>query len=311
MNPFLLPALKRNGILVSLILVAMITSCASPQPAATDELHVLATTTIVADIVAQVGGETISLMVLLPEGSDPHVFTPRPQDAAALADAELIFANGAGLEVFLPPLIESTAPEGTLVELSADLELLGLPGADHDHEHDGVDPHTWMDPNNVVIWTQTVAAALAESDPEHAAVYQSNAADYIAQLQELDTWIRLQVEQIPAENRLLVADHTALGYFAARYGFTQAGSITASFSTESSPTAQELAALEDEILRQGIKAIFYTEAANAAIVEQIARDTGIIPVWLQVGSLTAAGGVAPNYLELMRYNVNGIVTALK
>lgn len=268
-------------------------------------LQVLATTSIVADVVGQVGGDQVAITTLMPVGTDPHEYSPRPQDVAALSDAELVFANGAGLETFLAPLLDSAGAGGKLVEISKGVELLTLPGKT------GSDPHTWMDPNNIITWTKNIAAALAAADPAHAPVYEANAAAYAASLVDLDAWIRAETAQVLPERRLLVSDHSVLGYFAARYGFDLVGSITGSFSTEAAPSAQELAALEDEIRSLGVRAIFVTEASNQPIASQVARDTGIRSVWLYHASLTDANGPAPSYLEFMRYNVTAIVEALK
>jgi ABC-type Zn uptake system ZnuABC Zn-binding protein ZnuA len=299
--------LRKPFFLLLVLTVLAASSCGSATPAATSGLKVLATTSIVADVVAQVGGKYITLTVLLPAGTDPHAFSPQPQDAAALADADLIFANGAGLETFLPPLLESAGATGKVVEVSTGITLQPLPGGSASPG----DPHTWMDPNNVLLWTQNIAAALSSADPAHAADYAANAAAYAASLRDLDGWIRAQVDQVPPADRMLVSDHAVLGYFAARYGFTQAGSITGSFSSEAAPSAQELAALEDKIRADGVRAIFVTEAASQSLADQVARDTGIQSVWLYHASLTEASGPAPTYLDFMRYNVNAIVNALK
>jgi ABC-type Zn uptake system ZnuABC Zn-binding protein ZnuA len=286
----------------------MLVACGGGTPTAADgRVKVLATTSIVGDVVARVGGDGISLTLLLPAGTDPHEFSPRPQDAAALAEADIIFANGAGLEGFLPALLESAGAANKVVEVSAGIELLPLPGGDKS----AGDPHTWMDPNNVLIWTQNITAALSSADPAHASDYGANAAAYTASLRELDAWIRSEVTQVPAANRVLVSDHAVLGYFATRYGFTQAGTITGSFSSEAAPSARELAALEDKIRSDGVKAIFVTEASNQALAGQVAKDTGIQVIWLYHASLTEVTSPAPTYLEFMRYNVTAIVKALK
>ena len=294
--------------LILYIVFFVLAACGGGTPAATSvKLRVLATTSIVGDIVSQVGGDYINLSILMPVGTDPHDFQPRPQDAAALADAQIIFSNGAGLEGFLQPLLESTGATGKLVEVSAGIILLPLPGS---NQSTG-DPHTWMDPNNVIIWTQNIAPALTAADPTHAADYQANAEAYAASLRDLDAWIRSEVAQIPPQNRLLVADHAVLGYFAAQYGFTQEGTITGSFSSEAAPSAQELAALEDKIRSLGVRAVFVSEAVNQTLADQIAADTGIKSVWIYHATLTASGGPAASYLEFMRYNVKAIVNALK
>jgi ABC-type Zn uptake system ZnuABC Zn-binding protein ZnuA len=271
-------------------------------------LHVLATTSIVGDVLAQVGGDLIDVTLLMPVGTDPHEYSPRPHDVAALTDAGIIFANGAGLEAFLQPLLESAGASDKLVEVSNGIDLLAFGGA---ADQTTKDPHTWMDPNNVLTWVDNMSAALSSSDPAHAAQYQANADAYSASLRDLDAWIRSEVKQLPAENRLLVSDHAVLGYFAAQYGFVQLGSVTGSFSTEAAPSAQELARLEDEIRSSGVRAIFVTEASNQGMADQIGQDTGIQAVWLYHASLTKPGGPAPTYLDFMRYNVTAIVEALK
>jgi len=276
-------------------------------PASNGKLQVLATNSIVGDVVSQVGGDYITVSLLMPLGTDPHDYLPRPQDAATLVDAQLIFANGAGLEASLQPLFDSTGATRKLVEVSDGITLLQLPGGDQSTG----DPHTWMDPNNVLIWTHNILTALSTADPAHAANYQANAKAYDASLRELDTWIRSEVAQIPPQNRLLVTDHAVLGYFAVQYGFSQVGSITGSFSSEAAPSAKELAALEVKIRQTGARAVFVSEATNQALADQVAADTGIRTVWIYHATLTAPGGPAPTYLDFMRYNVNAIVGALQ
>jgi ABC-type Zn uptake system ZnuABC Zn-binding protein ZnuA len=204
-------------------------------------------------------------------------------------------------------LLDSTGATGKLVEVSSGIKLLQLPGSNQETG----DPHTWMDPNNVIIWTQNIAAALSAADPAHSASYQTNAETYIASLRSLDTWIRTEVARIPPQNRLLVSDHAVLGYFAVQYGFTQEGTITDSFSSEAAPSARELAALEDKIRQTGVRALFVSEAVNQTMANQVAADTGIKAVWIYHASLTASAGPAASYLEFMRYNVTAIVNALK
>jgi len=271
------------------------------------KLKVVATTTIVADVVHQVGGDLIDLQTLLPIGADPHAFDPRPQDIAAVADADVVFANGAGLEEFLQPLLDSAGASDKMYEVSERIQLLAL----DDPDHEGGDPHTWTDPNNVIIWSENIAKTLSIVDPDNAATYAANSEAYIAELQALDSWIREQVATIPADRLKLVTDHRALGYFADEYGFEQAGALVGSFSSNASPSAQELAALEDVIVAQGVAAVFIGASTNPALAEQVAKDTGVQVVPVYTGSLTEAGGDADTYLKFMRYNVSAIVEALK
>ena len=294
--------------LLTITLGLMLSACSGVTPADSGgKLRVLATNSIVGDIVHQVGGDTILLTILMPVGTDPHDFQPRPQDATALTNAQVIFSNGAGLETFLPPLLDSTQATGRLIQVSAGIPLLPLPGSNLSTG----DPHTWMDPNNVILWTKNIAAALSIADPAHAENHQANAEGYAASLRDLDAWIRSEVAFIPMKNRLLIADHAVLGYFATEYGFIQEATITSSFSSEAAPSAKELAALEDKIRQAGVKAIFVSEAVNQTLADQVAADTGIKAVWIYHATLTAANGPAASYLEFMRYNVKAIVEALK
>jgi ABC-type Zn uptake system ZnuABC Zn-binding protein ZnuA len=302
--------MKIRIMFITLLVIAMLLLSACGRggtPVPSGKLRVLATNSIVGDVVSQVGGDYITMSLLMPLGTDPHDYLPRPQDATALAGAQIIFANGAGLEASLQPLFNSTGATSKLVEVSDGITLLQLPGGDQSTG----DPHTWMDPNNVLIWTQNILTALSTADPAHATAYQANAKAYDTSLRDLDTWIRAEVAQIPPQNRLLVTDHAVLGYFAVQYGFSQVGSITGSFSSEAAPSAKELAALEEKIRQTGARAVFVSESTNQALADQVAADTGIRTVWIYHATLTAPGGPAPTYLDFMHYNFNAIVGALK
>ncbi len=293
--------------LVLAALAGLLAACAPAAEKADDRLHVVTTTTLVGDVTAQVGGDLIALDVLLPPGADPHAFEPRPQDVARVASADLVIVNGRGLEAFLDNLLDSAEVHGRVVEASAAVPERWL---GEEADHGGLDPHVWTDPNNVILWTETIAEALAQADPAHEEEYRQNAAAYIAELQALDAWVRAQVERIPPQRRLLVSDHLAWGYFADRYGFTQVGALVGAFSANASPSAQELAALEDRIRETGAPAIFIGFNASDALAQQIAADTGVRVVRLYTGSLTSPTGEAPTYLAFMRYNVEAIVSAL-
>jgi ABC-type Zn uptake system ZnuABC Zn-binding protein ZnuA len=288
-----------------------------------ERLRVVATTSIVADVVRNVGGERIDLTTLMPLGTDPHAFQPTPQDAAAVADAHVVFANGAGLEAFLADLLESAGAGATVVPVSYGVELRRFEGGAaveqavgggpaHEGEGEGgFDPHTWFDPNNVMVWTHNVERALSALDPSHAGVYEANAEAYRAKLHELDAWIREQLAGVPERNRRLVTDHASFSYFAHQYGFEQVGAIFPGYSTLAQPAARDLAALEDAIQAFDVKAVFVGNTVNPALAEQVAQDTGTRVVFLYTGSLSEPGGPAGDYLAFMRYDVGVIVGALR
>lgn len=287
-----------------------------------EQLQVVATTSIVADIVRNVGGEVIHLTTLLPVGADPHTFQATPRDVAALSQAHLIVANGAGLEEFLDPLIESAKSKSAVIYLSEGIALRHL-GEQEDNEHEsgaeqesehghaGADPHTWTTPANAIVFAQNAERALSTLDPKNATTYKANADAYIAQLEDLDAWVREQIETIPIERRKLVTDHMVYGYYADRYGLEQVGAVISSFSTAAEPGAKEIAELEQVILEQHVPAVFVGFGFNPSLVERIAADTGIQVVALYDGTLGPAGSGAETYIQYVRYNTTAIVNALR
>jgi len=300
------PAISTPG---TLLVEPFLTPIASLRPASLGEgerLRVVATTNIVADVVAHVGGDAIELATLLPVGIDPHTYEPSPQDLTAIVRAHVILINGLGLEAFLATTLQDAGSSAAVVSLSEGIQPLSREG-----QGGGVDPHVWLDPNNVAIWVDNAARALAALDPARAENYQANADGYRRSLEELDRWISSQVSLIPASARKLVADHDELGYFAARYGFEVVGAVVPAYSTSAEASAQEISRLEAAIRSQGVRCIFVRTGVNVALAQQVARDTGVPLVPLYTHSLSGPEGPAASYLRLMEYNVNAIVSALK
>jgi ABC-type Zn uptake system ZnuABC Zn-binding protein ZnuA len=280
-----------------------------PQPTAAEFVpgfEVLASTTLLADIAQNVAGDRLQIGSILPVGADPHSYQYTPQDVTKVADIELlILFDDENYELFLEPLLY--AADGDMEFVFASVGV----GKRVDFDMGGFDPHIWLDPNNVIVCVENIREGLTHLDPEGAAVYQSNADAYMAELQALDAWIVEQVSQIPSEKRLLVTNHEAFGYFAERYGFTVVGSVLESFSTDASPSAQQMATLIDQIRANGAPAIFLDAGDNPALAQQIADETGVRVVTdLHLESLTV-GAPAAMYLEMMKHNVTLIVNALK
>jgi len=275
-------------------------------PTAVTAPVVLTSATFLADITRNVASERVEVESLLPVGADPHSYQPTPQDVTKIVQSKLLIINGAEYEHFLEPLLENAEGEREVIEASAGLGLR----TDAESEH-GIDPHLWLDPNNVITYVENIREALTHFDPDGAAIYKSNADAYVAQLKDLDVWINEQVSQIPPEKRLLVTNHEALGYFADRYGFTVIGAVVPSVSSDASPSAQQMAELIDQIKSSGTPALFLDEVENPALAQQIADETGVKVVEdLHLESLTN-GPPAATYIEMMKHNVTRIVEALK
>jgi len=187
--------------------------------------------------------------------------------------------------------------------------LIGHQGGHHHHEGD---PHFWLAPNNMITYVQNIQRGLSEADPDGTKIYAANADAYISKLKELDRWIEDQVAPIPPDRRLLVTNHESLGYFADRYGFKIIGTIVPSVSTETSPSAKQLARLADRIKATGAKAIFLETGTNPQLARQLADETGIkVVTELYTHSISAPSGPVPSYIDMMRYNTTTIVNALK
>ena len=316
---------KRRLFVILLVLCA-VACLAACQPgvrqAASEEsqsLRVLASASFLADIAQNVAGERLKVESLIPSGLDPHAFEPTPRDVARIADSQVLVVNGAGFEAWLEDVLVNAGGERLLIEASQGLAgdsagnqaggKKGEPGAKHAQE---VDPHFWLDPSLAVRYVENIRDGLSQADPAGADTYAQNAANYIAQLKELDAWIQAQLLQIPPERRLLVTNHESFGYFADRYGFKVVGAVIPSISTGSSPSAEQLAQLVDAIRSTHAPAIFLEIGANPALAEQVAAETGIRVVTdLYSHSLTPPDGVAPTYLDMMRHNVQVIVDALR
>jgi ABC-type Zn uptake system ZnuABC Zn-binding protein ZnuA len=318
----------RKWFLVLMLGILSVSACAPAQSADDEKIKVVASMSIVADVVKQVGGDAVQVTSLLPVNADPHSFQPTPRDLASLSDADLIFLNGLELESALENVIANANPKQPPVEVSAGItprelseaeadflkrmeESGGATPVEDDHGHGAGDPHVWTDPANVKVWVDVIAGALSQADPSQKETFLANAAAYKLELDALDSWIVSQVELVPPENRQMLSNHLTWGYFAARYGFEQVGAVLPGFSTSSEPSAQEMAALEERIMKLGVQAIFVENTVSPRLAERVSADTGVKVVALFTDSLGGPGSGADTYLTFMRYNVSAIVDALK
>lgn len=301
--------MRRRLAALTLLAATLLAACSSSaQGGASGGLRVLATTTFLADIAQNVAGQRIKVESLIPIGADPHEYQLTPQDTARIAQSQVLIANGVGYETWLKKTLDNVG--GQRVEIVAASGL--APRADTSGQSPDGDPHLWLNPNNVIRYVENIRDGLAQADPAGKSLYEANAAVYIEKLKSLDTWITQQTDQIPPGKRLLVTNHEAFGYFAARYGFTIIGTIIPSFSAEASPSAQQMAALIDRIKSTGAPAIFMEVGVNTNMAGQIASETGTKVVsGLYLETLSAKDGPAPDYISMMKYDVTQIVGALK
>jgi len=291
------------------------------------KLNVVATYSILGDLVRNVGGDLVKLRTLVGPGGDPHVYEPTPQDSTALAEAGLVFENGLDFETWIDELYDASGSQAERVVVTEQIELLPAPEGNQyaesdehadasaeggEHGHGEYDPHVWNDPNNAMLMVEAIRDALVAADAANAVTYQANAQAYLAELQALDQFAKTETESLPAERRKLVTTHDTFGYFADRYGYEVVGTALGSVSTEAAdPSAGEIAELVEQIKAAGVAAIFAENSNNPALMEQIAAEAGVqlVPT-LYPESLSEPDGPAGTYLDMVRHNVGTIVEAL-
>lgn len=274
-------------------------------------LPVVASFSILGDVVAQVGGPRIALTVIVGAGSDAHVHQPTPAQARAVGAARLVFSHGMGFEGWMPRLLRSSGFKGTHVLVSEGLQPLrgAASGGRHGHAHD-IDPHTWQSVPAVVHHTGRIADALCGADAAACPHYRERAAAYVQRLQALDEEIRQAWAGVPAAERQVVSSHDAFGHYAARYGvrFLAPQGI----STEAEASAKGVAQLVRQIKAERIRALFVENIADPRLLEQLGRETGVrMGGALYSDALSPPDGPAGSYEALMRHNTRLMVQALR
>lgn len=268
---------------------------------AAERLNVVASFSILADFLRNVGGDRISLTTLVGADSDAHVYTPTPGDAKRVADARLVIVNGLGLEGWLPRLVQSSGGKAQVVTASAGIAPLKL-GSD-------ADPHAWQSIPNAKIYVTDIANALAEADPDDADFFRAQAKTYLEKLETVDREVRDAVARIPPERRKVISTHNAFGYFAAEYGIQFIAPL--GVSTESEPSARDIAAIIGQIRAQKIPAVFLENISDDRLIRRIAAETGVrIGGTLISDGLTGEKGPAPTYIDMVRHNIKALTSAL-
>jgi zinc/manganese transport system substrate-binding protein len=284
--------------LLVLLLAFLLT--ASPLKAA-ERFNVVASFSIPADFVRNVGGDRINLTTLVGANSDVHVYTPAPSDAKRIADAKLVIINGLGLEGWLPRLVQSSGSKAQVVTASAGIAPIKL-GSD-------ADPHAWQSVPNAKIYVANISNALAAADPADAEFFRDQAKAYLEKLETLDREVRDAVVKIPSDRRKVISTHDAFGYFAAEYGIQFIAPL--GVSTETEPSARDIAAIISQIKAQKIPAVFLENINDDRLIRRIAAETGSkVGGTLISDGLTEEKGPAPTYIDMVRHNIKALTSAL-
>ncbi len=299
---------------------------------AAEPLKVVASFSILGDIVREVGGADISLTTLVGPDGDAHGYEPTPGDARKLAEARVLVVNGLDFETWLPKLTKASGFAGQTVTASQGVAPRKFAGHgeehdhghkddhkdDHDHDHEpghhhhhgDADPHAWQSLANGVIYARNVADGLAAADPAHAQAYRQRADTYIAKLQALDASVRKSFDAIGADRRKVVTSHDAFGYFGDAYGVTFIPAM--GVSTDAEPSAREVAAIIEQVRRDKVPAVFVENISSPKLVQQIARETGAkVGGTLYSDALSKPGQPGATYLEMFEWNARQLAAALQ
>jgi len=290
--------LKR--IALAVLLVALATPALAQE-----KLKVVATFSILADLVKNVGGERVAVAALVGPNGDAHVYQPTPSDAKTLSEAKLVFANGLGFEGWMGRLVQASGTKAPTVVATKGVK----PRKMDESGHSETDPHAWQSVANARIYVANIRDGLVAADPAGKAAYEANASAYLAQLDALDAEVKDAIAKIPADRRRIITTHDAFGYFAAAYGM--AFIAPQGVSTEAEVSARDVAKIITQIRKQKIPAVFLENVTDRRLLERIGAESGArVGGTLYSDALTDGKGEAPTYLDMMRHNVKQLASAL-
>lgn len=295
------------------LIVALALFIALPA-AAQDKLRIVASFSILGDLVAQVAGDAATVQTLVGADQDAHVFEPSPADARTVAQAQVVVINGLGFEGWQARLVKASGYKGPVITAAQGIPTRTMKGGhDHGHGHShggGSDPHIWQDPQRAARMVTNIAEGLAKADPGRAATYRANAEAYRAKLTELDAWVATEIASVPADRRKVVTSHDAFSYFGDRYKvrFLSPQGI----STDSEPSAKAMAGLIRTLRAEGVKTIFVENISNPRLLEQLAREAGAkVGPRLYSDALSKSDGPTPSYIAMIRYNTGLLRAAMQ
>jgi len=290
---------RRRSLLVGLTL-------APAQAWTAETMPVVASFSILADMVRQVAGTLTTVTSLVPPDGDVHTYEPRPGDLGTLRTARMLVVNGLGLEGWMDRLAGAAQYRGITVTASAGVVPRTL------QEGGGaatIDPHAWQDPRNGVLYVRAIVAGLLEADVSNAGQYREAGERYAGQIRQTDAWIERELAPIPPAQRKIITTHDAFGYFGARYGITFLA--PEGVSTDSEPSAAAIAALVRQIRRENVRAVFIETMTDPRMARMLARETGaVLGGTVYSDALSPPDGPAATYLAMFRHNVPLFVRAM-
>ena len=282
-------------------LILLVLSVTGPAAAA-DRIQVVASFSILGDMVRQVTGDLAEVTTIVGPDADAHIYEPSASDAKAVASADVVFVNGLGFETWSSALIETSGGDAQVFVATEGVEPLRVDGE--------IDPHAWNALTNGMIYVRNIAAGMAKADAANAATYSANADAYVEQLRKVHDNAVSEFSALPEDRRTVVTAHDAFGYLEQAYHLTFLAPV--GIDTDAEPSASDLAALIDHLKATGAGALFVENITSPALVEQISRETGLkIGGRLYSDALSEKGGPATSYVAMFEHNLRALITALQ
>jgi len=301
-----LPVIRRRRLLAAPAL--LLTGPARGQTAS--PAPVVASFSILADMVRSIGGPAISVAAVVGPDRDAHGFAPRASDQRTLQTSRAAFANGLGFDPWMDRMVRATGFRGPFTKAAEGVATRAMQGG-HRHHGSGTatDPHAWQDLGTAPVYARNITAGLAQAFPAEASGLEARAALFVAEAAMLDAWVRAELATVLPERRKVLTSHDAFGYFAAAYGVTFVA--PQGISTEAEPSAAQMARLIRQVRDQGIRAVFLENMANPRLLQQLAREAGVeVQGRLYVDALSGPDGPAPSWFAMFRHNVPLLVRAM-
>jgi zinc/manganese transport system substrate-binding protein len=294
--------MRRRHLLLGLAAVPFVA-----RARASDVIPVVASFSILADMVRQIGGAAVSVTGLVPPDGDPHTYEPRPSDVRAIAAAQLLVVNGLGLEGWMTRLVGSSGYRGPVVTASAGIKPRTMA---EDGAATVIDPHAWQNARNGATYARSIAAGLAKADPSRAASFHETGERYADAILQTDAWIVQQFGPIPPARRIIITTHDAFGYFGARYDVTVRAAE--GINTDAEPSANDIAKLVAQIKRDHVRAVFLENMTDPRLATMLAQESGAkLGDKVYSDALSPPGGAADTYLGMFRHNVPLFVAAMQ
>jgi zinc/manganese transport system substrate-binding protein len=290
------------GVLGALLVIA-------PGWARADTVKAVASFSILADFVRQVGGERVEVTALVGPDADAHAFSPSPADANRIAGAKMIVVNGLGFEGWMERLVKSSATKAPVVVASRGIRPIESEDDHGGHDRHAYDPHAWQSITNTKTYVTNIRDGLIAADPAGRETYEANASRYLAELDRLEDEVKAAIARIPASRRRVITTHDAFGYFARTYGMTFIA--PQGVSTEAEASAKGVARIIRQVRSEKIPAVFLENVSDPRLMDRIAKETGArIGGKLYSDALSGPGGPAATYLDMMRNNIRAFSAAL-